>query len=1505
MPFLVLWLSLSSIVQAQTIEWDKTFGGDRDEYLNIVQQTQDGGYILGGGSSSGNNGDKSQTNKGECYPWYCSYDYWIVKLDTKGNKQWDKTIGGSSSDFLTSMQQTKDGGYILGGNSNSNRSGDKSENNRNSNDYWVVKLDGNGNKQWDKTLGGSETDYLTTLQQTQDGGYILGGDSWSDDLDKSEVSKGRRDFWIIKLNADGTKIWDKTIGGNSEDRITALQQTQDAGYILGGYSSSSITGDKSEARRGGEDYWVVKLDGNGNKVWDKTLGGNSKDLLYSLQQTNDGGYILGGTSFSSKSSDKSENNTANNSYDTDYWLVKIDASGKKEWDQTLGGNGGDDLRSVQQINDGGYILGGFSRSDKKGDKSEENKGDHHDYWIIKVDAAGNKQWDQTIGGNKNDELRSLQQTHDGGFIVGGFSQSGKSGDKSEANKTINGSYEYGDPTNDYWVVKLKATGNKTQNIVFNPIPDKTIFDKSFTLQATATSGLPVLFRVVARAATVKGNVVTLTNNKKQDQVTIEAYQPGDDNFRAAPKVTRTFNVEIAFTELWERTIKGDAQLSAIVPTPEGGYLLGGSTFSGKAWYKSQPSQGASDYWIVKVDSSGHKLWDKRFGGSSFDYLKALVAAPDGGYLLGGSSASGISGDKTEARRDTVTNDDYWDYHSDYWVVKIDRNGNKLWDKTFGSDAKDEFTCLTTTPTGGFLLGGYTSGSNTGDKTDPRRDSVAYSADYWVVKIDGKGNKIWDKTFGGNYYERLTGILTAPDGYVLAGYSTSVLYDDGTVTKPTKNDYWVIKLHENGQLIWDKSYAQPGSAHSIASILATTDGNYLVGGPSRDNSNYLNYFALIKINQDGKALWSKKYTGGAQTSPLLLMNTPEGGYQLAGNVDGRDRNYLIKLDADGNQIYSHRRGTYPLRVMLPTADKGFLLGEDGYRIYRLKEADAAPPALAWNYRYGGTLNDKLTVTIPTFDHGFLVGGYSRSAKNGDKSQQRHGHEDYWLVKTDKQGKKLWDKRFGGPRHDFLNSVVQTIDGGYLLGGSSDSGIGGDKTQASQGGRDYWIVRLDENGTKLWDKRYGGSGYDELRQMQVLSNGDFLLVGYSDSPQSGDKSQDSRGSLDYWIIKIDSKGNKRWDKRYGGSANDYLQNVVTINSSSITEQGYWNFSENGFMLAGSSDSGQGGDKTQPSRGGRDYWIVKIDSTGNKLADFRFGGSGQDELYGLTAYNESDFVLAGHSDSPKGGDKSQGSLGQTDFWALYIRIDANADRISAGKIWDRRYGGKGREELRSLTYIADHEYLSKNEGFLLGGTTHLDKSGHVSQNSRGGTDYWIVRINVSTGRPLSDQRLGGNGLDELRSVVRTGENEFLLAGRSESGVSGNRTQPSQGQMDYWLIQTTLGIEPLATEKAAALIALSETTIDSSASVVLKLEQNLTAYPNPFQEKVTISFTLPETQAVTVRVLDSQGREIKTLFQQEAKANQTYQVEWQAGKQATGMYLLQLQTPTQQKTQKILLTR
>jgi len=347
--------------------WTQTYGGTSNDYCNCVQQTNDGGFIMGGNTYSFGAG---------------SWDALVIKTDATGNVSWSKTFGGSDSDYCYGAQQTTDGGFIIAGFTYSFGAGGHA-------DAWIIKTDANGNETWSNTFGGSLSEYGRSLQQTTDGGFIIAGSSKS-------YGAGDWDVYLIKADANGNEVWSQSYGGSSEDNGWSVQQTDEGGYIIAGYTHSHGAG--------GGDVWLIKTDANGNETWSNTFGGSEFDFGFSVEQATDGGYIIAGATYSFGSS----------STFTDAYLVKTDANGNETWSKNFGGNDFDYGQSVQQTDDGGYIVGGYSFSYGAG---------ACDAWLIKTDATGIEAWSKTIGGANGDYCQSLQQTTDGGYIVGGYTES--------------------------------------------------------------------------------------------------------------------------------------------------------------------------------------------------------------------------------------------------------------------------------------------------------------------------------------------------------------------------------------------------------------------------------------------------------------------------------------------------------------------------------------------------------------------------------------------------------------------------------------------------------------------------------------------------------------------------------------------------------------------------------------------------------------------------------------------------------------------------------------------------------------------------------------------------------------------------------------------------------------------------------------------------------------------------------------------------------------------------
>jgi len=240
------------------VRTQKDLGGNDLDFFTAMALTKDGGRIAGGYSLSNISGQKTENSRG-------AFDYWIVKLDSTNKIEFDKTIGGSKNDILTALQQTNDGGYILGGWSNSGISGEKTQNQRGiSTDYWIVKMDAIHTIEWDRTVGGNRDDYLQHIEQTSKGLYIACGYSWSNrSREKSENTRdggaAYNDYWVVMLDAKGRYRTDKTIGSVTQDWCVSIKELPKNNFVIGGYTDAGISADKTEPSRGSSDYWLVTL----------------------------------------------------------------------------------------------------------------------------------------------------------------------------------------------------------------------------------------------------------------------------------------------------------------------------------------------------------------------------------------------------------------------------------------------------------------------------------------------------------------------------------------------------------------------------------------------------------------------------------------------------------------------------------------------------------------------------------------------------------------------------------------------------------------------------------------------------------------------------------------------------------------------------------------------------------------------------------------------------------------------------------------------------------------------------------------------------------------------------------------------------------------------------------------------------------------------------------------------------------------------------------------------
>ncbi len=345
--------------------------------------------------------------------------------------------------------------------------------------------------EWDRTYGGTNEDEVYSVVQTFDGGYALAGYT-------NSFGAGNADFWLVKTDWTGNMMWNKTYGGTEDDLAECVVETGDGGYALAGNTKSFGAGN--------EDFWFVRTDSAGNMIWNKTYGGTEYERIYSIVQTVDGGYALAGYT----------NSFGAGNYDS--WLVKTDAYGNHEWNQTYGGTGTDYGYSVVQTDDGGYAITGRTNSFGAG---------NYDSWLVKTDSAGSMLWNKTYGGAGDDRGKCVVKTCDCGYALAGFTSS------------------FGAGSYDFWLVKTDAYGNMTWNSTYGKA-----------------------------------------------------------------------NYDVAYS---------------VVETGDGGYALAGHTYSFGA--------GTADFWLVKTNSTGNMQWNTTYGGANRDCGYSVVETGDGGYALAGYTYS--------------------------------------------------------------------------------------------------------------------------------------------------------------------------------------------------------------------------------------------------------------------------------------------------------------------------------------------------------------------------------------------------------------------------------------------------------------------------------------------------------------------------------------------------------------------------------------------------------------------------------------------------------------------------------------------------------------------------------------------------------------------------------------------------------------------------------------------------------------------------------------------------
>ena len=774
-----------------------------------------------------------------------------------------------------------------------------------------------------------------------------------------------------------------------------------------------------------------------------------------------------------------------------------------------------------------------------------------------------------------------------------------------------------------------------------------------------------------------------------------------------------FHSNTAFSgKNWIKTYGGadDDYARSIQQTTDGGYIVAGETWSFDA--------GKGDIWILKLGPDGSIDWQKTYGDEDEDLVRSIQQTIDGGYIVAGETESFGAGFR------------------DAWILKLNADGTVEWQKTFGSpNNKDYVGSIQQTTDGGYIVAGNTSG------------------DAWILKLNADGTVEWQMIYDVEFYHSfdINSIQQTTDrGFIVAGgivpdrsifierdvcimklrpggsvewakvyrdqynpdideYAESIQQttDGGFIVAGSIRDYltWILKLHTDGSVEWQKFYGDGDSDVYAESIQQTTDGGFIVAGGTYSFSA-LGYDAwIMKLYQDGTIDWQTtyRYTDGDDYAKSIQQTT-DGGYIVAGSTNSfgavEDDAWILKLDPNGyigidcnlvlqsNLLSFEERfdvtntltyvSNHSLKDIISTISENDTFVNDYVVCKGYTEIN--PKSFAMTY--GGGNEDYASSIQQTTDGGYIVAGYTESFGEGSG--------DAWILKLNPDGSIEWQKTYGEDQYDYAYSIQQTTDGGYIVAGSTDS--------FGAGWTDYWILKLRPNGSIEWQKTFGEDQYDYAYSIQQTTDGGFIVA--------GDKYFFTGGIRDGWILKLNSNGSIEWQKTYGSEDSEWAHSI-----QQTTDRGY--------IVAGQR--------------GVDAWILKLRPNGSIEWQKTYEGEGRFSVESIQQTIDGGFIVTGHPG---------GNVGLSDAWILKLNSDGSID-------WQKTYGGEDDDKTYSIQQTIDGGYIVAGETWSFG---------------EGISDAWILKLN-SDGSIDWQKTYGGEVFDRARSIQQTSDGGYIVAGRTDS--------------------------------------------------------------------------------------------------------------------------------------------
>ena len=869
------------------------------------------------------------------------------ELETKMMPTYAESIGKNTIVEINSVIDTSDGGYLVGGTFNNGKIdfGDYEISSNGATDGFIVKYNANNEVEWANNIGGTGNEYIYSVTETLNNEYVAVGYITSTTVQVGDYKldcQGSADGMIAKYNSKGEVIWATNIGQKDWDEFNSVAATSDGGFVIAGsFNNNNITvGEDTYFNKGRYDGLIIKYDSSNNVAWATTIGGNSWDEFNSIAATSDGGFVIAG-SFSSDSI-----TIGNTSIETkgtyDGITIKYDSNYNVEWTQTIGGSSRDEITTIDETTDGGIVVGGKFQSNNItiGNYTLNNKGStiYNDGFIAKYDKEGEVVWANNIGGSNNDYVSTISATPDNGILVGGdFVSSSITIGNEQLNNSNNSNYS------DSFIVKLDVNGQVDWKSSIKGTNNENVY----SVLVTNNEDYLILGKTVSGSIEADGMVLNNLGN-------------------GAGFLFKYSEKEIDSNISFATTVGGNGydEISTVVETVDKGYIVGG--------YFNKPidlggyilnNQNNYDGMLIKYNAKGKVEWATNIGGNGQDRVTSIAVAKDGGYIVGGYFYS----DEIHVGDYILTRTGNSGY-SDGMLIKYNAKGQVEWATSIGSLGGfdwDSIEKVATTSDEGYIVGGYYQGSSI---------------------------QVGDNTFNNNG-NSIRSILIKYDAY--------------------------------GEVEWASSTNRIKNNNGIKVVAETQDGGYILG----------NSETIIKYSHSGEELWKIIVSESKNVNVNSIVETEDGGYVVVGDFSNE----------------SLTVGDYTLET------KG---SSDGFVIKYSSIGE-----VEWATSIGENGNDKVLSASKTKDGGCIVGGLfsNKNLTVGDYILENQGSSDGFIIKYSSSGEVKWATSFGGTSNDQVGSLDETSDGSYIIGGnfnSSNISIG-DYTIKNNGQNDGFLIKVYQN------------------------------------------------------------------------------------------------------------------------------------------------------------------------------------------------------------------------------------------------------------------------------------------------------------------------------------------------------------------------------------------------------------------------------------------------------------